>query len=291
MSLANSEVIYEPECLDYESIINIIIEQWRSWAAKTNTTKMCLGISGGKDSAVAAALACRTFGSKNVFGILMPNGEQADIADSKAICKFLGIQYITINLSEPFGSLLRQMRAEKLTPSSQTITNLPARLRMSTTFAVAQSIGAKVINTCNLSEDIIGWNTLFGDDCGAYAPLKGLTCCEVREMAKYMGLPSYIWEKAPSDGLCGETDENKFGFSYYVLDTYIRTGICHNWEIELKIRQLYKKNSFKTNMVRIPCPNFCPQIFEKRYFINYLYKEEQNNDWKTNSEDPTVGYC
>lgn len=255
MSLAKATITYDPASLDYEEITNTIIEQWRNWASATNTTKMCLGISGGKDSAVAAELACRAFGRENVFGVLMPNGEQSDISDSKEICKYLGIQYITINISEPFNSILRQVRAEKLTPAPQAITNLPARLRMSTVFAVAQTIGAKVINTCNLSEDTIGWNTLFGDDCGAYAPLKEMTCSEVLEMAKYLGLPIFVWQKAPRDGLCGKTDEDSFGFTYFTLDTYIRTGFCEDWETEFKIRKMHRNNKFKTNIIQLPYPD------------------------------------
>lgn len=257
MSINMSINKYDPKEFDYEKVTNSIISTWKNWAIKTNTKKMCLGISGGKDSAVAAALACRVLGKDNVFGVLMPNGEQKDLNDSKAICNYLGIQNITVNIKDSYDSIISQVGAidESSLLSSQTMINLPARLRMSTVFAVAQSIGAKVINTCNLSEDSIGWDTLFGDDCGAFGPLKTLTCSEVLELAKYLMLPEFIWRKAPSDGLCGSTDEESFGFSYLTLDTYIRTGYCPDWNVELKINQMYRRNFFKQQIIKIPHPS------------------------------------
>lgn len=279
MNMSMSMSKYDPKKFDYENVTKTIIIAWKKWAIETNTKKMCLGISGGKDSAVAAALACRVFGKDNVFGVLMPNGEQKDLNDSKAICNHLGIQNITINIKDSYDSIISQVKIDdegSLLPLPAMI-NLPARLRMSTIFSVAQSIGAKVINTCNLSEDTIGWNTLFGDDCGAYGPLKALTCTEILELAKYLMLPEFIWRKAPCDGLCGSTDEESFGFSYLTLDTYIRTGYCSDWNTELKINQMYRRNYFKQEIVTLPFPKI-PKPSE--YYNNYVQVNNQTSDIK-----------
>lgn len=274
---------YNPENFNYEGIVASIIEQWRRWAANTNTKQMVLGMSGGKDSAVAGALAVEALGAENIFAVLMPNGEQKDIDEAKKVCEHLGICYTKINIGEACGAILSRITkatdnsgsAICATPlSDRCTTNLPARIRMSTIFAVAQARGAKVINTCNLSEDTLGWSTLFGDDCGAYAPLKGLTASEILAMAKYMELPEFVYTKAPSDGLCGKTDEESFGFSYKVLDTYIRTGYCEDWNVELKIRKMYNANKFKQRTINLPHPTvYVCEDKDHILYGNYLSQE------------------
>jgi NAD+ synthase len=276
MSIVNE---YIPSQIDYDDIYECIESQWKAWALKTNTTKFVIGISGGKDSSVVAALASRIFGSENVIGVLMPCGEQPDYNDAVELCNFLNIQGITIPITDGVSKLEDSIR-ENLFESNylykrNSEINLPARIRMATLYAVAQSVDGKVINTCNLSEDCMGYSTLFGDDCGSYAPLKKLTCTEVKYLGKWLGLPEKFYNKIPSDGLCGKTDEENFGFSYYALDSIIRTGNCSNsnYYILNEAFQRYINNRFKTKIVNLPSPNFSFYSIDNNrlsYYSNYL---------------------
>jgi NAD+ synthase len=274
MSIVNE---YRPELIDYQHIYECIEFQWKAWALETNTTKFVIGISGGKDSSVVAALASRIFGRDNVFGVLMPCGDQPDYNDAVELCEFLGIRYITVPIEDGVSKIENSIQKEffdnNISYTETSRINLPARVRMTTLYAIAQSVGGKVINTCNLSEDCMGYSTLFGDDCGSYAPLKNLTCTEVKYLGKWLGLPINLYTKAPSDGLCGKSDEENFGFSYFILDTIIRTGNCSNYQIFNKAFQRYNKNKFKTKIVNLPSPNF--SFYSKdnnklSYYSNYF---------------------
>ena len=220
-----------------------------------------VSLSGGKDSTVVAALAARIFGKENVIGVMMPNGTQADIADSEEVCKFLGIGAVTVNIGSAYEELLGEVVFGALKPlgvesaSYDTETNLPARLRMSALYAVAQSVGGAVLNTCNLSEDTVGYATLYGDNAGSYAPLQGLAVTEVKALGDWLGLPHRLVHKVPVDGLQPKTDEEKLGFTYDALDRFIRKGEGADSFKDL-IRALYRKNRFKTDMVRLPGPKF-----------------------------------
>lgn len=243
--------------INYDKLIKSLIEQWRDWAVKTKTSKFVIGISGGKDSAVVLGLAIAAFGKESVIPVSMPCGIQGDIDDVIALLKHYDLddKKITTNIEPAVLSIENTFKTFYIKESKQTKTNLPARIRMATLFAVAQSIpGAKVINTCNLSEDMVGWSTLFGDDSGCYAPLKDLTCTEVKIVGEKIGVPDFIIKKAPSDGLCGKTDEDALGFSYATLDMYIRTGYCENFEDEIKIEEMYNKAKFKQELIQLPHP-------------------------------------
>lgn len=192
-----------------------------------------LGVSGGKDSSVAAALCVEALGADRVIGVMMPNGVQHDIADSVRVCETLGIKYITINIEDAVKAVLSQMDAmyipardgyEDFNITPQTMQNLPPRIRMSTLYAVSQSFNGRVVNTCNLSETMIGWETRWGDAVGDFAPLADLTASEVIQVGLLCDLPMDLVIKKPADGLCGKTDEDAFGFTYSVLDTLLRTG-------------------------------------------------------------------
>lgn len=238
-----------------------ILDDWTLWNLRVKPKCYVIGISGGKDSTVAAALAADIFGKQNVVGVMMPKGAQSDINDSIEVCKFLGIKSVTVNIGRAYDELLDKITFGALRPlgidsaSYDTTTNTPARLRMMTLYAIAQSIGGCVLNTCNLSEDMVGYATLFGDNAGSYAPIQGLTVTEVIALGDWMGLPQHLTHKTPVDGLQPKTDEEKLGFKYADLDRYIREDIGSP-EFKAKVDELYRRNKFKTDIVRIPHPNF-----------------------------------
>lgn len=212
--------------------------------------KAVVAISGGKDSSVVAALCVEALGKDRVFGVLLPNGEQADIDASKLLVSHLGIDHTIINIKAGFDGLLGEI-ADKLLceVTKQTKTNLPARLRMAATYAVAQSMNGRVANTCNLSEDWVGYSTRYGDAAGDFSPLSHLTVQEVKAIGAYLGLPEKLVQKTPIDGLSGLSDEENLGFTYAELDTYIRTGICEDQEVKAKIDYKRKMNKFKLELM------------------------------------------
>lgn len=213
-----------------------------------------IGISGGKDSSIAAALCVEALGKDRVIGVLMPNGEQSDINDAEDLVKALGIRSICVNIYNPVNALSALIKSalevEEL--SAQTNINLPPRIRMSTLYAIAQSTNGRVINTSNYSEIYIGYSTRWGDSVGDYAPFAMLTSDEVIKIGDACNIPYHLVHKVPSDGLCGKSDEENFGFSYEVLNHYIDTGVCDNERIKEKIDTLHRNSEFK----RLPIPCF-----------------------------------
>ncbi len=209
-----------------------------------------VAVSGGKDSSVTAALCVEALGKDRVFGVLLPNGEQADIDASKALVAHLGIEYAVINIKAGFDGIFEEIQDKLSCPiTKQTRTNLPARLRMATVYAVAQSMNGRVANTCNLSEDWVGYSTRYGDAAGDFSPLAHLTVQEVKAVGAYLGLPEALVNKTPIDGLSGLSDEENLGFTYAVLDRYIRTGVCEDETIKEKIDHKRKMNRFKLEMM------------------------------------------
>lgn len=224
-----------------------IIDWIKNWFE--NNGKGCnavLGISGGKDSTIAAALCAHALGKDKVIGILMPNGIQKDIDDSWAVIDHIGIKSIELNIKEPFDALINNIKKCGIVISDQSILNLPPRLRMCSLYAVSQSSNGRVVNTSNLSESWIGYSTRYGDSAGDFAPLLDLTATEVKAVGHALELPKELVDKVPHDGLGTLSDEEKIGFSYGLLDKYIRTGICDDIEIKNKIDNMHKKNLFKT---------------------------------------------
>lgn len=213
-----------------------------------------LGISGGKDSSVAAALCVEALGADRVIGVLMPCGEQADIDCSLKLVNHLGIRYYTINIKDAVEGLKAAVPAD-LPLSTQSVTNLPPRVRMTTVYAVSQSVNGRVCNTCNLSEDWVGYSTRYGDSVGDFSPLSRLTVAEVKEIGHLLGLPYDLVEKTPIDGLCGKTDEDNLGFTYAVLDRYIRTGEIDDPATKERIDRLHRINRFKLELMPVFEPN------------------------------------
>ncbi len=207
-----------------------------------------VGISGGKDSSIVAALCVEALGKNRVIGVLMPNGEQSDISYSYFLCGNLGIKFVTVPIEDAVNGVLDAMK-ENIDISDQTLINLPARIRMSTLYAVSQSMNGRVANTCNLSEDWVGYSTRYGDAAGDFSPLSNLTVTEIKQIGRVLGLPDDLIDKVPSDGLCGKTDEDNLGFTYDALDRYIRTGEIEDGEVKKRIDTMHEKNLFKLQLM------------------------------------------
>lgn len=209
-----------------------------------------LGISGGKDSSVAAALCVEALGKDRVIGVLMPCGEQHDIDAAYKLVNHLGIKHFVVNIKDAVEGIKNAI-PEELTLSVQSVTNLPPRIRMSTLYAVSQSVNGRVVNTCNLSEDWVGYSTRYGDSVGDFSPMSLLTVQEVKEIGKVLGLPVELVEKVPIDGLQGKTDEDNLGFTYAVLDRYIRTGEIQDEKAKERIDYLHRINQFKLQLMPV----------------------------------------
>lgn len=232
----------------HESIVDFI----KTYFSKANMKTAVIGISGGKDSTVTAKLLVDALGKKNVFGVLMPNGFQSDINDSKKVVELLGIRWAEVNIQDMYDDFIYNVPFD----SKQMRINLAPRIRMTTLYAVAQGIGnALVINTCNFCEDVVGFSTLYGDNAGDIAPLKFLTVSEVVMLGDYLGLPYELTHKTPSDGLCGKSDEDMLGVSYADIEKYIfENGVETSLDRDTYtiIDTKYKNNLFKENYLPAP---------------------------------------
>lgn len=235
--------------------------QWvRDWFDQNGEgCNAVIGISGGKDSSVVAALCVEALGKDRVIGVLMPNGTQSDIDDSYAVVKHLGIHKCTTDICDIYNASMSaiiqsiwQITKESGHTSEQTRINLSPRIRMTLLYAISQSFNGRVACTDNLSESYIGYSTRWGDNVGDFCPLAHLTSEEVVAIGDALGLPYELTHKTPSDGLCGKTDEDNFGFTYEMLNKYIRTGVCENEIIKAKIDDRHQKNLFKLQ----PIPSF-----------------------------------
>ena len=209
-----------------------------------------LGISGGKDSSVAAALCAEALGKDRVIGVLMPCGVQHDIDMAKLLVEHLGIRHYIVNIKDAVDGLMVNMPRE-LEVSTQTKINLPPRIRMSTLYAISQSCNGRVVNTCNWSEDYVGYSTRYGDAAGDFSPLGLMTVQEIKAIGRELGLPEVLVEKVPIDGLCGKTDEENLGFTYAELDRYIREGVIEDEAKKARIDSLHRGSRFKYEL--IPC--------------------------------------
>lgn len=245
---------------DAVKVKNDIVRWIRNWFKENGDgCNAVIGISGGKDSSVVAALCVEALGKDRVVGVLMPNGVQVDIDDAVTLCEFLGICFTHIDIENVYNGILNGMGNlfvpkedgyinALMVVSDQTKINLPPRIRMATLYAFSQSLNGRVANTCNLSEDFIGYSTRWGDAVGDFSPLGSLTTDMVVAVGKACGLPDDLVEKVPADGLCGKTDEENFGFSYDALNRYIHTGSSGNEETDRKIQILHERNLFKLSM-------------------------------------------
>lgn len=241
------------EMFNAEKVKDDIVKWIRDWFEENGRgCKAVVGLSGGKDSSVVAALCVEALGKDRVLGVMMPNGEQFDIDVSHKLAAHLDIESIVINIKDAYAGVVGELQKHFDSFEGQAKVNLPPRLRMSVLYAVSQSVNGRVANTCNLSEDWVGYATKFGDGAGDFSPLAKLTVQEVKAVGRALGLPDLFVEKVPIDGLCGLTDEDNLGFTYAVLDRYIREGICEDPETKAKIDRMHKANLFKLE----PMPTF-----------------------------------
>ncbi len=233
-----------------------LIEWIRNYFAENGPECVAVvGISGGKDSSIVAALCVEALGKERVVGVMMPNGSQPDIKDSLRLIDALDIQCFTFNIGAAVDAMTMELRSH-MVMSNQTKVNLPARIRMTTLYAIAQSLpnGGRVANTCNLSEDYVGYSTKYGDAAGDFSPLSGLLVSEVKQIGYELPIPRDLVDKTPSDGLCGKTDEDNLGFTYAQLDAHIETGACGVLEIDSKIETMHEYNLHKLRLM----PHFEP---------------------------------
>lgn len=214
-----------------------------------------VGISGGKDSSIAAALCVAALGKDRVIGVLMPQGVQHDIDKAYQLVNHLGIRHYEVNIKDAVDGILANFPAE-VEITAQTKQNIPPRIRMTTLYAVSQSCNGRVCNTCNLSEDWVGYSTRYGDSVGDFSPLSHLTVTEVKEIGYLLGVPKDLVDKVPIDGLCGKTDEENLGFTYAELDVYIRTGKIEDQAKKEIIDRKHKANLFKLELM----PSFKPEM-------------------------------
>jgi len=212
-----------------------------------------VGISGGKDSSIVAALCAEALGKERVIGVLMPCGEQHDIDMAKLLVNTLGIKHYVVNIKDAVDGIINNIPFEL---QKQSLINLPPRIRMSTLYAVSQSNNGRVANTCNLSEDWVGYSTRYGDAAGDFSPCSNLTVQEMKQIGRLLGLPDVLVDKAPIDGLCGKTDEDNLGFTYAELDRYIREGVIEDESKKAKIDRMHKMNEFKLKLM----PAFKPEF-------------------------------
>ena len=243
---------------DYKKVAADCVEWIRNWFLENGPeSPAVIGISGGKDSSVVAALCVQALGRERVFGVLMPDGVQKDIEVARHLVQYLGIQSTEVNIHAGVEAVKASI-AEGMAGASfntQSLTNIPPRIRMTTLYAVSQTMNGRVSNNCNRSENYVGYSTIFGDAAGDFSPLANLTVAEVKEIGRALGLPNEFVDKAPADGLSDKTDEDAFGFTYEQMDTLILTGFCDDDAIREKIERRHAANLFKLR----PMPEFNPE--------------------------------
>ena len=240
------------ENFNAEAEIEHIVAWIRDWFENNGPkANAVIGISGGKDSSIVAALLVKALGKERVVGVLMPNGEQKDIADSKKVVEVLGIKHFIVNINPAVEGEYEALRAAGVEIGKDAIINTPPRIRMTTLYAIAQSLpeGGRVTNTCNRSEDWVGYSTKYGDAAGDFSPCSDYLVCEMLKIGDALGLPADLIHKTPSDGLSGMSDEDKLGFTYATLDHYVLTGEIEDQATKEKIDRLHRLNLHKLQTI------------------------------------------
>lgn len=231
---------------DASKAVEATVKWIQDWFAENGPDcNAIIGISGGKDSSITAALLVEALGKDRVIGIMMPNGEQSDMDMALLLVNHLGINHYVINIAAAYNGAVKDIECAIGELSKDSLINLAPRLRMATLYAVGQSRNGRVANTCNLSEDWVGYSTRYGDSAGDFSPISSFTTAEIRAMGSVLGIPDILIEKVPSDGLSGMSDEDKLGFTYEVLDRYIRTGEIEDATAKERIDTLHERNLFK----------------------------------------------
>ena len=252
---------YRLEISDYKKLHKDIVNWIRNWFEQNG--KDCnaiIGMSGGKDSTICCALLCEAIGKDRVIGLTLPNGTQHDLNVAKGICNYFGIKHYNVDISHAVNTYKRYLGYCGIPISQQTEYNIPPRVRMTTLYAFSQSMNGRVVNTSNMSEDYVGWMTMFGDAAGDFSPLSFLTVKEVKQLGYELGLPKEWVDKTPEDGLTGSSDEKALGVTYAQIDEYITTGEIDDKEAENRIKALIEKSRFKLR----PMAAFKPNISDLR---------------------------
>lgn len=240
-----------------------VITWARSYLQGTDGKPLVIGISGGKDSTITAAALCEAVGPRRVLGVLLPNGTQKDINTAREVCKFLQIQSVELNIGPMYKGMIDQMKSRVPNLRTEQInsiveTNAPCRCRMVMLYSLANQFHGRVVNTCNMSESFVGYDTKWGDQCGDFGLFQDYTASEVKQMGYSLGVLTQFIEKAPDDGMCGLTDEDRWGFSYAYLDAWLRRGgKCEN-ETDKKILGMHLAALHKLAGIRLPHPSYDP---------------------------------
>ncbi len=253
---------FDPILFDAEQVRDNLVKGVRELAEKQGFSRVVVGISGGKDSTVTAAICARALGKENVYGVMMPDGQQADIADSIRVCEALGIQRRTVNIGAMHRALLAEFETENSAASGfevpfsrESNINVGPRLRMTTLRYIAQALGARLVGTGNLSESTVGYCTKDGDTSCDFALLGAITSVEVVEVGLTMEeLPRELVQKTPTDGLSGMSDEEKMGIRYADIHSFIRLGSCGDPETDAKIQRMKNGSAHKRSMPLIINP-------------------------------------
>lgn len=226
-------------------------EKWLQNEVKSaGASGIILGLSGGIDSSVLAALGREALGHEGVLGVIMPcHSIKNDEDDAVLLAETLNVKYMRVDLSDTFDTLCSSIGSEISTLS---LSNIKARLRMVTLYAIGQSKNLLVCGTSNRSEYETGYFTKYGDSGSDLMPLVSFLKREIRAMAKILGVPEKIIAKAPSAGLTeGQTDEGDMGFSYDVLDEYLATGKIDDFSAKEKIDAMHRRSEHKRRAVPI----------------------------------------
>lgn len=236
------------------------IEEWLEIYLEKNASPdapIIVGLSGGKDSTITAALCAKVVGKKRVIGVSMPDWLMGQTsAPARNIAAMLGIRLETF----PIDRLIENMIPDD---ASTTVRwNLPPRLRMTILYIYANQLGGRVANTCNLSESYVGYDTRWGDQCGDFSLFQDYTATEVREFGRLLGLSPEFTDVPPADGLCGMTDEERWGFTYAMLDSYLRGGRIPS-EIAEKIEAMHKRALYKIRSINLPGVPYFPRGSKK----------------------------
>lgn len=238
---------------DANKVKDQLVQGIRDWFDKNGKgCKAVIGLSGGKDSTIVAALCAEALGKENVIGVAIPDKGQG-WNDADEIAKYLGIRFKHVGIDKITEQIKFDLYYNGDTRlSEQAEQNIPPRVRMLVLYAISQSFNGRVIGTCNASENYIGYFTKYGDGASDFEPIAELTVHELYQIGDALGIPKKWTYKVPDDGLPHSCpDDEKFekeGFNYRKLDDYIRKGTSGDGVADAVISRKHKANLFKLKL-------------------------------------------
>lgn len=241
-----------------------VVTWTRQFLDEFHDRPLVIGISGGKDSTITAAALAEAVGPNRILGVLLPNGKQNDIGVARRVCDFLEIQHVQLNIFPMYDAMLRQIKLNIPNMRNEVFnsivrSNAPCRCRTTMLYTIANQFHGRVVNTCNLSESYVGYDTKWGDQCGDFNLFQDYTASEVKAMGYSLGVAKEFIEKAPDDGMCGQTDEERWGFTYEYLDAWLRSTRGHENETDRKIIEMHQAAMHKLLAVKLPHPEYLPE--------------------------------